>query len=171
MYGFEAPCGEPFFGCPGIAVSNTPPSRGIPYFAGGHTCYCLEIEVRGAAGHRQVHWRHWFRAWTENNKDTDIPAFTNGAGNYSTYTAAASTRFLTSNSFLSLNNVQVGYNFPKKWIEKIKLNKLNLYVAANNLAIATARRGYNPMTSFTGSSDTHAYSPLSTIVGGVKFTF
>lgn len=111
------------------------------------------------------------RAWTENNKDTDIPAFTNGAGNYSTYTAAASTRFLTSNSFLSLNNVQVGYNFPKKWIEKIKLNKLNLYVAANNLAIATARRGYNPMTSFTGSSDTHAYSPLSTIVGGVKFTF
>ncbi|MBQ6765182.1 MAG: hypothetical protein IJP45_08370, partial [Paludibacteraceae bacterium] len=68
-------------------------------------------------------------------------------------------------------NVQLGYNFPKKWIEKIKLNKLNLYLSASNLAIATARRGYNPMTSFTGSSDTHAYSPLSTIMGGVKFTF
>ena len=65
----------------------------------------------------------------------------------------------------------MGYNFPKKWIEKIKLNKLNLYVSANNLAIATARRGYNPMTSFTGSSDTHGYSPLSTIMGGVKFSF
>ena len=111
------------------------------------------------------------RAWTENNRETDIPAFTNAQGKYAAYTAAGSTRFLTSNSFLSLNNVQLGYNFPKKLIQKIKLNKLGLYVSANNLAIASARKGYNPMTSFTGSSDTHGYSPLSTIMGGVKFTF
>jgi hypothetical protein len=56
-------------------------------------------------------------------------------------------------------------------IEKIKLNKLNIYVAGNNLAIASARHGYNPMTSFTGDSDTHAYSPLSTIMGGIKLSF
>ena len=87
------------------------------------------------------------------------------------YATEGSTRFLTSNSYVSLNNIQLGYNFPKKLIEKIKLTKLNLYVNANNLAIATARHGYNPMTSFTGSSDTHGYSPLSTIMGGVKFTF
>jgi TonB-linked SusC/RagA family outer membrane protein len=110
-------------------------------------------------------------AWTENNKNTNIPAFTNGEGKYASYATAGSTRFLTSNSYLSLNNVQLGYNFPKKLIQKIKLNKLSLYLSGNNLAIATARRGYNPMTSFTGSSDTHAYSPLSTIMGGVKFTF
>jgi len=111
------------------------------------------------------------RAWTENNRNTDIPAFTNAQGTYASYTTAGSTRLLTSNSYLSLNNVQIGYSFPKKLIEKIKLNKLNLYVSGNNLAIASARRGYNPMTSFTGSSDTHGYSPLSTIMGGVKFTF
>lgn len=111
------------------------------------------------------------KAWTENNTNTDIPRFSNGVGEYDSYATAGSTRFLTSNSYLSLNNVQLGYSFPKKLIQKIKLNKLNLYVSANNLAIATARRGYNPMTSFTGSSDTHGYSPLSTIMGGVKFTF
>lgn len=126
------------------------------------------------------------KAWTENNPGhgtanadgtysnldpTDIPRFSNGGGTYDSYATAGSTRFLTSNSFISLNNVQLGYNFPKKLIQKIKLNKLNLYISANNLAIATARRGYNPMTSFTGSSDTHGYSPLSTIMGGVKFTF
>ncbi len=111
------------------------------------------------------------KAWTENNTNTNIPRFSNGKGEYDNYATEGSTRFLTSNSFLSLNNVQLGYNFPKKWIEKIKLNKLNLYLSASNLAIATARRGYNPMTSFTGSSDTHAYSPLSTIMGGIKFTF
>lgn len=110
-------------------------------------------------------------AWTENNTNTDIPRLSNGAGEYDSYANTTSTRFLTSNSFLSLNNVQLGYSFPKKLIQKIKLEKLNLYVSANNLAIASARRGYNPMTSFTGSSDTHAYSPLSTIMGGIKLTF
>lgn len=110
-------------------------------------------------------------AWTENNRNTNIPRFSNGVGEFDTYATAGSTRFLTSNSYLSLNNIRLGYNFPKKLIQKIKLNKLSLYVSGTNLAIATARRGYNPMTSFTGSSDTHAYSPLSTIMGGIKFTF
>ena len=107
-------------------------------------------------------------SWTENNTKTDVPRLSNGNDLYANM---GSDRFLTSNSYLSLNNINLGYKFPKKLIEKIKLQKLNVYVAANNLAIATARRGYNPMTSFTGSSDTHAYSPLSTIIGGVKFTF
>ena len=138
----------------------------------------------------QVGGHNWHidarKAWTEYNPGhgklnadgtysnldpTDIPRFSNGVGSTDSYATEGSTRFLTSNSYVSLNNIQLGYNFPKKLIEKIKLTKLNLYVNANNLAIATARHGYNPMTSFTGSSDTHGYSPLSTIMGGVKFTF
>ena len=110
-------------------------------------------------------------AWTESNTKTDIPRISNGNGPYDSYANSTSTRFLTSNSFLSLNDVQLGYNFPKKLVEKIKLNKLNIYVSASNLCIATARKGYNPMTSFTGSSDTHGYSPLSTIMGGIKLSF
>ena len=139
---------------------------------------------------KQVGNHNWHKdalnSWTENNpghgtknadgtysnlNPLDIPRLSNGVGTYDSYATTKSTRFLTSNSFFSLNNVQVGYNFPKKLIEKIKLQKLHLYVAATNLAIATARRGYNPMTSFKGNSNTHGYSPLSTIVGGIKFTF
>ena len=110
-------------------------------------------------------------SWSEFNTKTDVPKLSNGLANYATYSNSTSDRFLTSNSFLSLNDVQIGYNFPKKLIEKIKLNRLNIYVSATNLAIATARKGYNPMTSFTGSSDTHGYSPLSTIMGGIKLSF
>jgi hypothetical protein len=83
----------------------------------------------------------------------------------------SSTRFLTSLSFLSLNNIRIGYNFPKKWMQKIKFNSLNIYVSADNLALASARRGYNPMASFTGTSDSYQYTPLSTIMGGIKFQF
>jgi hypothetical protein len=110
-------------------------------------------------------------AWTENNTQTNIPRLSNGNGMYDSYANAASTRFLTSNSYFSLNSIQVGYNFPKKLVEKIKLNRLHVYLSADNLAIASARKGYNPMTSFTGSSDTHGYSPLSTVMGGIKLTF
>lgn len=100
----------------------------------------------------------------------DIPRFSNGAGETDSY-ALGGDRLATSNSYLSLNSIQLGYNFPKKLIEKIKLQKLHLYVNASNLAILTARKGYNPMTSLDGSSDAYGYSPLSTIMGGVKFTF
>ncbi len=110
-------------------------------------------------------------AWSETNTNTDIPRLSNGTANDDQYANATSTRFLTSNSYFSLNSIQLGYNFPKKLIEKAKMNKLSLYVAANNIAIAAARKGYNPTASFTGSSDTHAYTPLSSIMGGIKVVF
>ena len=107
-------------------------------------------------------------AWTESNTNTDIPRLSNGADDYAN---AASDRFLTSNSYLSLNNINLGYKFPKKLIEKIKLNTLQVWVAADNLAIATARKGYNPMMSFSGTNGYDDYSPLSTVMAGVKVQF
>ncbi|MCR5049839.1 MAG: SusC/RagA family TonB-linked outer membrane protein [Paludibacteraceae bacterium] len=107
-------------------------------------------------------------AWTPNNTNTNIPRLSNGAEDTAN---KPSDRFLTSNSYLSLNNINLGYKFPKKLIEKIKLNNLQLWVAADNLAIATARKGYNPMMSFDGSSGYNDYSPLTTIMGGIKVQF
>lgn len=97
-----------------------------------------------------------------------VPRLSNGADLYANM---ASTRFLTSLSFLNLNNIRVGYNFPKKWMDKIKMKKLEIYVSADNLAIASARKGYNPMASFTGTSDSYQYTPLSTVMGGIKLQF
>ena len=107
-------------------------------------------------------------AWTETNTNTNVPRLSNGSDQYAN---AASDRFLTSNSFLSLNNINIGYKFPKKLIEKIKLTNLQLYVSADNLAIATARKGYNPMMSIDGSNGYSDYSPLSTVMGGIKVQF
>ena len=116
--------------------------------------------------------RNWHKdiknAWTENNMNTDIPRLSNGSDQYANM---ASDRFLTSNSYLSLNNINLGYKFPKKLIEKIKLNNLQIWVAADNLAIATARKGYNPMMSSSGTNGYNDYSPLSTIMGGIKVQF
>ena len=107
-------------------------------------------------------------AWTETNTNTNIPRLSNGADQYAN---AASDRFLISNSFLSLNNINLGYKFPKKWVEKIKLNNLQVWVAGDNLAIASARRGYNPMMSISGTNGYNDYSPLSTVMAGIKVQF
>jgi len=117
----------------------------------------------------QYNWHVDMRnAWTEDNHDTNIPRLNNYGD---LYTNTGSTRFLTSNSYLSLNNIRLGYKFQKKLIEKIKLSRLELYVQADNIAIASARRGYNPMVSYTGASDSYQYTPLSTIIGGIKVQF
>ena len=147
-------------------------SASCPYRIGGFGydyTYMALMDDGSIGGHS---WHvDMLNSWSEFNTNTEIPKLTNGMGDYASFTNMTSTRFLTSNSYFSLNDVQIGYNFPKKLIEKIKLNRLNIYVSATNLAIATARKGYNPMTSFTGSSDTHGYSPLSTIMGGIKLSF
>ena len=105
---------------------------------------------------------------TEANKMTIVPRLSNGSDKYANM---GSDRFLTSNSFLSLNNINLGYKFPKKWIEKIKLNNLQIWVAADNLAIASARKGYNPMMSGDGSNGYNDYTPLSTVMAGIKVQF
>ena len=116
-----------------------------------------------------MNWHKDIRnAWTECNTNTNIPRLSNGADDYAN---AASDRFLTSNSFLSLNNINLGYKFPKKLIEKIKLSNLQIWVAADNLAILSARKGYNPMMSYSGTNSYDDYSPLSTVMGGIKVQF
>lgn len=106
--------------------------------------------------------------WQYEGQVTDVPRLSNGQDIYAN---ASSTRFLISSSYLTLSNVRVGYSLPKKWIEKIKLTNLNLWVAADNLFCLSARKGYIPMSSFTGSSNNYQYTPLSTIMGGIKFSF
>ncbi len=120
-----------------------------------------------AAGKNNWH-KDMLGAWTEHNKTSEIPRLSNGSDSYANM---VSDRFLTSNSFLQLANVRLGYSFPKKWIEKIKLNTLSIYVSGDNLALLSARKGYNPTASFQGTSSSSQYTPLSTIMGGIKFQF
>ena len=101
---------------------------------------------------------------------TDInPALSNGSTLWQ-YTGSGD-RFIVSSNYLSLSNLSLRYNFPKKLIEKAKINHLSLYFAADNLFCLSARQGYIPMASFFGSSSATQYTPLSSIMGGIKISF
>lgn len=72
--------------------------------------------------------------WTVDNpsQSTFYPrlSYGNVGNNY-----RSSDKWLYNGSFLRLGDVEVGYNFPKKWLERIYLSGLRLYFHGNNMAI------------------------------------
>lgn len=79
-------------------------------------------------------------------------------------------------SFLRLNNVTIGYTFPIKTMAKWGLDRLRLYVTANNLAVITNYSGYDPEVSvkkspLTPNLDYSAYPKSRTFIFGVNLTF
>ena len=106
------------------------------------------------------------KAWTASN-NSNIPRMQFN----DQYTAGTSDRFLTDASYLSLNNINFGYTFPKLWTKKVGVEKLRLYVAADNIWVWSKRQGLDPRQSITGSNTNSYYKPMRTISGGVTVTF
>ena len=47
-------------------------------------------------------------------------------------------------SFLRLGTLTIGYTFPKRWLGKLKVDKLRVYVSGSNLFTLTGYTGYDP---------------------------
>ncbi|ASZ11261.1 TonB-dependent receptor [Chitinophaga sp. MD30] len=80
------------------------------------------------------------RRWTTPGQNTDIPRASNGDINNS----RVSSRFVENGSFLRLKSATIGYSLPKSLAEKIKLNRLSVYVTAQNLFTITKYKGFDP---------------------------
>ena len=106
------------------------------------------------------------KSWTADN-NTNIPRFQFD----DTYSASTSDRFLTDASYLSLNNINFGYTFSKMLTKKVGIEKLRLYVAADNIWVWSKRQGLDPRQSITGSATGSYYAPIRTVSGGVTLTF
>ena len=106
-------------------------------------------------------------SWTPENKSATIPRFQYG----DSYANAGSTRFLTSASYLNLQNLNVGYTFPEKWTSKVKITALRIYLAVENLYYWSARKGFDPRQSFESATSATNYSPMRTTSGGITLKF
>ena len=65
-----------------------------------------------------------------------------------------SSRFVEDGSWLKIRNVRLGYSFPEKWISRIKLRSLSVYVSADNLVTWTNYSGLDPEVNIGGTSAT-----------------
>ena len=80
-------------------------------------------------------------------------------------------------SFLRLQSATIGYTLPEKWTNKIKMQKLRVYVTGTNLFCLTKYSGYDPevdtrrKTPLTPGVDCSAYPKSRGYVVGVNITF
>ena len=84
--------------------------------------------------------------WTEDNPNPDAfyPRLSNGR---STNNWQASTRTIYNGSLLRLADIELGYTFPKKWINPLGLKSLRIYCLANNVALFSPWDMWDPETA------------------------
>ena len=110
-----------------------------------------------------------YKAWTADNPNSNIPRWQFDDTN----TGSMSTRFLTDASYLNIENINLGYTFPKNWLSAAQISSLRLYVSAENVFYFSKRKGFDPRTTYNDTDVMNAttYSPMRTISGGITVTF
>ena len=167
-------CGNPvpdLYGGFGTSVSfyGVDLSASFTYSIGGLTNdsgYATYMTPPGGSTGANFH-KDVLKAWTPENPDSDIPRFVYNDMN----TNAASDRFLVPASYLNFQNAQIGYSLPESVVKKMKLSRLRVYVACDNIWYCSYRQGLDPRQSFSGDTSAESYSPVRTISGGINFTF
>lgn len=86
--------------------------------------------------------------WTPTNTNTDVPKASVGR------TRRVSTRWIYDGSFVRLKNLSLGYNLPATALERLKINKLRLYVSAQNILTLTNYEGYDPEVNYRSEGTT-----------------
>ena len=144
-------------------------SAQVIYGIGG---YGYDYVYAGLMGNDRVGTMNWHKdieqRWTASGQETQVPRL---SATYDTNVNSPSTRFLTKRDYLGLNNVRLSYSFPKRWTEKVKIEKSSIWVSGDNLYLSTARKGYFPIGDEAGESGRSQYIPLSTIMAGVNIHF
>ncbi|NJW53170.1 SusC/RagA family TonB-linked outer membrane protein [Salinimicrobium oceani] len=107
------------------------------------------------------------QTWTVDNPTAPLPRIDTQSTNQF---RGLSTLYLTDASYLSLQNVNLGYTFGSNVTETVGVNSLRVYALANNVALWSERQGYDPRLSLTGVS-ANEYSILRTVSVGVNVQF
>ena len=139
------------------------------YYDGTYQALMHTSSGIGTAWHKDV-----LKSWSETDKGSSIPRLD---GDTSVGQTAVS-NYLISSDYLSINNITLGYTLPERLASTIKLSGVRVYVAGDNLAVKSARKGMDPrysmgLGSLTSGSglNSGSYSAMRTITAGVTLTF
>lgn len=90
-----------------------------------------------------------------------------------------SSRYVEDGSYLRIKNITLGYTFPKKWMDKARIDNLRIYCNIQNLYTFTRYSGYDPeigastqdATGLTYGVDNGRYPSPTTYSIGLNITF
>lgn len=79
-----------------------------------------------------------------NPGDGNVPKLFYGKGGFINLNGEGSSRWIEDGDFLKLQNLSVGYNFPKELCNQLWVEKIRVYVQGQNLATFTKYSGLDP---------------------------
>ena len=83
-----------------------------------------------------------------------------------------STMFLERGDYWSIDNINISYNLPAKWMDKLRMRGINVYVNASNVAMWKRSQVLDPRRiSRTGYYNGEGYPVSQTIVLGAQLQF
>lgn len=108
-------------------------------------------------------------AYSVYNPDGTYPRLTLGATGHGGDNGLGSTFWLRDGKYVRLKTAQIGYTFPSKWMERVKVEAFRLFVQGQNLfTIDGLPKGIDPESPGTNNG----YYPQQRIVtGGITLTF
>ena len=86
--------------------------------------------------------------WRAEGDQTDVPRALYGMG----YNYLGSDRFVEDASFIRLKTLSLSYNFPKKWLKKWGITKLNAFITGYDLFTWTKYKGQDPEVKLPSAS-------------------
>lgn len=135
-------------------------------------------DVDGAyLGYNQLSLVNSRQGWTRWEKEGDIATHPKAMNNGNKGANNISSRYLEDGSYFRLKNITIGYDFPKKWIEKAHMTKLRVYFTADNIATASKFSGMDPeitletsIYDLAGMYSTN-YPVGRSFLGGIEISF
>ncbi len=110
--------------------------------------------------------------WTPENPSNEIPRATSTGAPYQ-----VTSRQVEDGSYIRMRNIQLAYNFPSSWMERIKISSAKLYISGQNLLTITDYSGYDPEVSRFGQDnlsmgiDYGSYPKAKTYMVGLNIGF
>ena len=92
-------------------------------------------------------YESWGSPYLKDNRDAKMPMAEVG----DVYNQNPNSYFVEDGSYLRFENLTVGYSLPPRWINRIGLQDVRLYVMGSNLFTITKYSGLDPMISSSDS--------------------
>lgn len=121
--------------------------------------------------------------WTEENRDAWLPRYASGANPLAGTSRRGNSRYMLDVSYIRLKNVQIGYNFPEKWIKPLRLTRASIFFSGENLwdwspmykyikgTVDVLALGQDPENHDTTAGTGGCYPVLKSYSFGINLTF
>lgn len=128
-------------------------------------------------GYNQLSIENSRQGWVRWEEKGDIATHPKAVLNGNKSANSISSRYLEDGSYFRIKNVTLGYDFPKKLIQKAHMTRCRVYLSADNLWTATKFSGMDPEITLTTSAYELAgmystnYPVGQTFQAGVEISF